>query len=248
MNARKRIKRFIFSKYNGRCKIYIQYTLYGTRQSDLCTSKCNIATCCFDTPIDMILLHLLLTALTESYLLSLLLSSFLSLDSLFFVICTPNRTELLQCYGNSGGGSSGSRKSQINPFVIPHRSFQPVRISSTRFYATSASSRNSSFFSSAPFAILSREDCSIVSIFTSFLLFPSHITLFSPFFLLTFLSRIFIIFVLAFLFYFSFFLRSSLIRTFRFYYLISPVLLSRFASGSTPCIHHLFASPVRNPQ
>lgn len=29
------------------------------------------------------------------------------------------------------GGSSGSRKSQINPFVIRHLSFQPVRISTT---------------------------------------------------------------------------------------------------------------------
>lgn len=55
--------------------------------------------------------------------------------AIFFVICTPNRAELLQRYGNddgvSGGGSSSSRKSQINPFVIPHRSFQPVRISTT---------------------------------------------------------------------------------------------------------------------
>lgn len=39
--------------------------------------------------------------------------------------------------------SGGSRKSQINPFVIPHRSFQPVRISTTRFYATSAPFENS---------------------------------------------------------------------------------------------------------
>lgn len=41
----------------------------------------------------------------------------------------------MQRYGNddgvSGGGSSSSRKSQINPFVIPHRSFQPVRIFTT---------------------------------------------------------------------------------------------------------------------
>lgn len=66
---------------------------------------------------------------------SISLSLFFSL--LFFVICTPNRGELLQYGSDGGGGSAGSRKSQINPFVIPHRSFQPVRISTTRFYAIS---------------------------------------------------------------------------------------------------------------
>lgn len=50
---------------------------------------------------------------------------------------------------------SGSRKSQINPFVIPHRSFQPVRISTTRFYATSAPSQNSSPFLFRLSAVLS---------------------------------------------------------------------------------------------
>lgn len=125
------------------------HEIYGMRQSDLCTSKCNIATCCFDTPIDMILLHPLLTARRELSSFSLTLFLPLPRFPIFCYLYTkPSR--VVAVYGNSGGGSSGSRKSQINPFVIPHRSFQPVRISSTRFYATSAPSRNSSPFSSAP--------------------------------------------------------------------------------------------------
>lgn len=125
--------------------------------------------------------------LAESYLLSLVPSSFLSLGTLFFVICTPNRAEL-QYYGNSSGGSSGSRKSQINPFVIPHRSFQPVRISTTRFYATSAPSRNSSLFSSAP--LPSCQERTALSSPSLHLFFSSRLTLpyfrhfsFSPLFL-----------------------------------------------------------------
>ena len=46
--------------------------------------------------------------------------------------------ELSRCRnGNSNDYGSSSRKFQINPFVIPHRFFQSVRISSTRFYITS---------------------------------------------------------------------------------------------------------------
>lgn len=51
-----------------------------------------------------------------------------------YLYTKPSRV-VAALYGNGdgvgGGGSSGSRKSQINPFVIPHRSFQPVRISTT---------------------------------------------------------------------------------------------------------------------
>lgn len=51
-----------------------------------------------------------------------------------YLYTKPSRV-VAALYGNDdgvgGGGSSGSRKSQINPFVIPHRSFQPVRISTT---------------------------------------------------------------------------------------------------------------------
>lgn len=109
------------------------------------------------------------------------LSLFFSL--LFFVICTPNRAELLQYGSGGGGGSAGSRKSQINPFVIPHRSFQPVRISTTRFYATSAPSQNSfSLLLRLPI-VLSREKTALSRFYLSFSrLFSTRITLFSSFF------------------------------------------------------------------
>lgn len=116
-----------------------------------------------------------------------------SFSLLFFVICTPNRAELLQYGSGGGGGSAGSRKSQINPFVIPHRSFQPVRISTTRFYATSAPFQNSSFPLASPYRPVKGENYSIVSIF--FLSSPfldSHYPIFSSFFfLLPFLSLVF---------------------------------------------------------
>lgn len=105
---------------------------------------------------------------------------------IFCVICTPNRAELLQ-YGNGGGGgSAGSRKSQINPFVIPHRSFQPVRISTTRFYATSAPFQNSSSLLSRLPIVLSREKTALYRFYLSFScrLFSTRITLFSIFFFL----------------------------------------------------------------
>lgn len=121
------------------------------------------------------------------------LSLSLSLSLLFFVICTPNRAELLQYGSGGGGGSAGSRKSQINPFVIPHRSFQPVRISTTRFYATSAPSQNSSFPLASPYRPVKRENYSIVSIFFSLVAFSRlalpyfhHFFFFYPPFLLVF--------------------------------------------------------------
>lgn len=132
VSSRKRNGRFVVSKYNSR------YAIYGTRQSDLRRGKCNIAICCmfryanrYDfivRPSDCTPRVILPSPLSPS-------RRFPRLPIFFFVICTPNRAELLQSYGNDdgvgGGGSSGSRKSQINPFVIPHRSFQPVRISTT---------------------------------------------------------------------------------------------------------------------
>lgn len=81
---------------------------------------------------------------------------------------------------------AGSRKSQINPFVIPHRSFQPVRISTTRFYATSASSRNSSSFLLRLPVVLSREKTTIssLSFFLSSPFLDSHYPIFIYFFFL----------------------------------------------------------------
>lgn len=74
---------------------------------------------------------------TPRVILPSLRSSRRSHGFLFFLLFV-HQTEPSCCsaiYGNDdgvgGGGSSGSRKSQINPFVIPHRSFQPVRISTT---------------------------------------------------------------------------------------------------------------------
>ena len=72
---------------------------------------------------------------------------FLSLPSPFFcyLYTDPSRDVAVPAAPASPtvASSGGSRKSQINPFVIPHRSFQPVRISTTRFYATSAPFENS---------------------------------------------------------------------------------------------------------
>lgn len=45
--------------------------------------------------------------------------------------------ELSRCRNGNSNDYGSSRKFQINPFVIPHRFFQPVRISSTRFYIIS---------------------------------------------------------------------------------------------------------------
>lgn len=113
----------------------------GTRHTAIrftCKQNATSRHACFDTPIDMILLPALVTARRELFF---FLYPFPR--RIFFVICTPNRAELLPCSvrqydgGGGGGGDGGSRKSQINPLVIPHRSFQPVRISTTRFYATS---------------------------------------------------------------------------------------------------------------
>lgn len=73
---------------------------------------------------------------TPRVILPSLPSSCRSHGFLFFcyLYTKPSRV-VAALYGNDdgvgGGGSSGSRKSQINPFVIPHRSFQPVRISTT---------------------------------------------------------------------------------------------------------------------
>lgn len=95
LSGRKGSAPFAFSQiYNGRCETY------GTKQSDLRISKCNIATCCFDTPIDMILLAVPVTACARREL-SPFLQPLSSLVSLFFVICTPNRAELLQHRGTT---------------------------------------------------------------------------------------------------------------------------------------------------
>lgn len=88
---------------------------------------------------------------------------------------------------------AGSRKSQINPFVIPHRSFQPVRISTTRFYATSASSPNSSSFLLRLPVVLSREKTTIssLSFFLSSPFLDSHYPIFIFFILSSFTPLVF---------------------------------------------------------
>lgn len=142
---------------------------------------------CFDTPIGMILLSALVTARRElSYLLRPPSRRFPRLPIFFFVICTPNRAELLPSYGNDdgvgGGGSSGSRKSQINPFVIPHRSFQPVRISTTSLLCHLRTLPKLFPFSlPSPCRPVKRDSTILLSLSVS-PLSPSDITLFSPFF------------------------------------------------------------------
>lgn len=89
---------------------------------------------------------------------------------------------------------SGSRKSQINPFVIPHRSFQSVRISSTRFYATSAPSQNSSpFLFRLPAVLLKRRELLFVSISLSLFSF------FSTYFTLPYFRHFFLLFLCPFI-------------------------------------------------
>lgn len=51
--------------------------------------------------------------------------------SYFFFSCYLYTKPSRVVAGNDDGVGGGSRKSQINPFVIPHRSFQPVRIFTT---------------------------------------------------------------------------------------------------------------------
>lgn len=246
-NARKRNRRFIFSKCNSRCTIYmaIRFMYKQMRHRDMLfryTNRHDFIAPTTDCSPRVIFVFL-------SYPLP-----FRSLGFLFFVICTPNRAELLQYYGNSGGGSSGSsgssgsRKSQINPFVIPHRSFQPVRISTTRFYATSAPSRNSSLFSSVP--LPSCQERTALSSPSLHLLFSSRLALpyfrhfsFSPFLLVPLLHLcqlshfIFLSFFVSFLSHISF-LSSNF-----------TCLLSRFDGTSTPSVRHLFRSLFpRGPQ
>lgn len=83
----------------------------------------------------------------------------------------------------------GSRKSQINPFVIPHRSFQPVRISTTSLLchlrAPSLSPPENSFplsLPSLPIVPVKRDSTILPSLSISSPLPSSNITLFSPFF------------------------------------------------------------------
>lgn len=84
----------------------------------------------------MILLSVLVTARWE---LSFLLHPPLTSPSVSYFFCylytKPSRVVAVLrqrwCYDDGGDRCSSSRKSQINPFVIPHRSFQPVRISTT---------------------------------------------------------------------------------------------------------------------
>lgn len=107
--------------------------------------------------------------------------------SYFFVICTPNRAELLQRYGDDdgvgGGGSSGSRKSQINPFVIPHRSFQPVRISTTSLLCHLRTLPKLFPFSlPSPYRPVKRDSTILPSLSVSSPVSLANITLFSPFF------------------------------------------------------------------
>lgn len=136
----------------------------------------------------MILLSALVTARRELSFLLCSLPLVVSLGFLFFfVICTPNRAELLQSYGNDdgvgGGGSSGSRKSQINPFVIPHRSFQPVRISTTSLLCHLRTLPKLFPFSlPSPYRPVRRDSTILLSLSVSSPLSPSDITLFSPFF------------------------------------------------------------------
>lgn len=93
-------------------------------------------------------------------------------------------------YGNDdgvgGGGSSGSRKSQINPFVIPHRSFQPVRISTTSLLCHLRTlPKLFPFFLPTPYRSVKRDSAILPSL--SFPpLFLSNITLFSPLFFLSY--------------------------------------------------------------
>lgn len=90
--------------------------------------------------------------------------------------------------GVGGGGSSGSRKSQINPFVIPHRSFQPVRISTTSLLCHLRTLPKLFPFSLPSLYRPVKRDSTIpLSLSVSSPLSPSDITLFSPFlFLLSF--------------------------------------------------------------
>lgn len=135
---------------------------------------------------------------------------------------------------------SGSRKSQINPFVIPHRSFQSVRISSTRFYATSAPSQNSSpFLFRLPAVLLKRRELLLVSYLSLSLflfLYLFHITLFSPFFSLISLPvysrRIFSISLARLRAQLLFFFESYSFAILRPYRVISCVLLPRCDSCS----------------
>jgi len=146
-------------------------------------------------------------------------------------------------YGNDdgvggGGGRSGSRKSQINPFVIPHRSFQPVRISTTSLlYATSAPSQNSSPFLFRLPTVLSREILQFHSLYLSLPpFFPSNITLFSPFFFL--FLPIPVAPSLACLLTLSFFFRLSTVHIFRSRnFTSSPRLDSNSSQRGVPRSH-----------
>lgn len=112
---------------------------------------------------------------------------------------------------------SGSRKSQINPFVIPHRSFQSVRISSTRFYATSAPSQNSSpFLFRLPAVLLKRRELLIVS-YLSLSLF----SFFSTYFTLPYFRHFFLLFLFPFILVAS--SLSRLLACARNYFFFSPI-------------------------
>lgn len=187
VSSRKRNGRFVVSKYNSR------YAIYGTRQSDLRIGKCNIAICCmfrYANRYDFIVPSDCTPRVILPSLLSL--SSFPSASYFFFVICTPNRAELLQSYGNDdgvgGGGSSGSRKSQINPFVIPHRSFQPVRISTTSLLCHLRTLPKLFPFSlPSPYRPVKRDSTILLSLSVSSPAFPIwHYPIFTIFFLLSF--------------------------------------------------------------
>lgn len=109
-----------------------------------------------------------------------------------YLYTKPSRV-VAALYGNDdgvgGGGSSGSRKSQINPFVIPHRSFQPVRISTTSLlcHLRTLPKLFPFFFSSDSLPFCQERFCnSAVSIYLFPPLFLSNITLFSPLFFLSY--------------------------------------------------------------
>lgn len=138
-----------------------------------------------DTAIGMILLRVLVTARRECDP-SLPLSS-RQLSTFFFcyLYAKPSRVVaiLRRRRRRRRRQYSGSRKSQINPFVIPHRSFQPVRISTTRFYATSAPTQGS-LSHSPPSPLAPFYSSTEGEIYSSSLSIPfssARITLFSPF-------------------------------------------------------------------
>lgn len=130
----------------------------------------------------MILLSALVTARRE-FLFHPSLAGPLASLLFFFCVLFVHQTESLQCHGNDddgvgGGGSSGSRKSQINPFVIPHRSFQPVRISTTSLlcHLRTLPKLFPPFLFRLP-AVLSREILQFHRLYLSPLLFPFRLTL-----------------------------------------------------------------------